>query len=94
MCGKVGRNQKQRVFFNEKIDSYDDSHNTYMETKKTLADNLDKDAKKILDLGAGTGLELIPFFERFPNAKVMAIDITENMLDILKQNLAEHYLEF
>ena len=43
------RNQKQKVFFNEKIDSYDDSHSTYMETKKTLADNLDKDAKKILE---------------------------------------------
>ena len=30
------RNQKQKVFFNEKIDSYDDSHSTYMETKKRL----------------------------------------------------------
>ena len=79
------RNQKQRVFFNEKIDSYDDSHNTYMETKKTLADNLDKDAKKILDLGAGTGLELIHLFEMYPDADVTVIDIIENMLKELKK---------
>lgn len=79
------RNQKQRTFFNEKIESYDDVHSTYMETKKTLADNLDKDVKKILDLGAGTGLELIHVFELFPNAEVTVIDITENMLEELKK---------
>lgn len=79
------RNQKQRVFFNEKIDSYDDSHSTYMETKKTLADNLDKDTKKVLDLGAGTGLELIHLFEMYPDADVTVIDITENMLKELKK---------
>ena len=85
------RNQKQRTFFNEKIDSYDDTHSTYMETKKTLADNLDKDAKKILDLGAGTGLELIHLFELFPDASVTVIDITENMLEELKKrSFAEH----
>lgn len=79
------RNQKQRTFFNEKIDTYDDVHSTYMETKKTLADNLDKDTKKILDLGAGTGLELIHVFELFPSAEVTVIDITENMLEKLKK---------
>ena len=56
-----------------------------METKKTLADNLDKDAKKILDLGAGTGLELIHLFEMYPDADVTVIDITENMLKELKK---------
>lgn len=79
------RNQKQRHFFNEKIDTYDDVHSTFMGTKNTLADNLDKDTKKILDLGAGTGLELIHLFELFPNAKVTVIDITENMLEKLKK---------
>ena len=85
------RNQKQRTFFNKKIDSYDDVHNTYMETKKTLADNLDKDAKKILDLGAGTGLELIHLFKLFPSAEVTVIDISENMLEKLKKrSFANH----
>ena len=79
------RNQKQRSFFNEKIDTYDEVHSTFMETKKELADNLDKDSKKVLDLGAGTGLELIHLFELFPNIKVTVIDITENMLEELKK---------
>jgi tRNA (cmo5U34)-methyltransferase len=85
------RNQKQRTFFNEKIDSYDDVHSTYMETKKTLGDSLDKETKKILDLGAGTGLELIHVFELFPSAEVTVIDITENMLEELKKrSFADH----
>ena len=78
------RNQKVRDFFNDKIDTYDDVHSEYMQTKIKLADNLVKDAKKILDLGGGTGLELIHLFELFPDAKVTVIDITENMLAKLK----------
>ena len=85
------RNQKQRTFFNEEIDTYDDVHATYMNTKKTLGNSLDKDTKKILDLGAGTGLELIHVFELFPSAEVTVIDITENMLEELKKrNFADH----
>lgn len=85
------RNQKQRTFFNEKIDTYDDVHSTYMGTKKTLGDSLDKDTKKILDLGAGTGLELIHVFELFPDAKVTVMDISENMLEELKKrSFADH----
>lgn len=78
------RNQKVRNFFNEEINNYDNVHSKYMETKETLADNLDKDSKKILDLGGGTGLELIHLFELFPEANVTVIDITENMLEKLK----------
>ena len=79
------RNQKQRNFFNEKIESYDQVHETYMETKRMLAQNLDKDKKKILDLGAGTGLELIYLFEKYPNANAVVIDISENMLEELSK---------
>ena len=79
------RNQKQRTFFNEKIDSYDQVHETYMETKKMLAKSLDKGTKRILDLGAGTGLELIHLFEIFPDVSVTVIDISENMLNELSK---------
>ena len=79
------RNQKQRSFFNKKIDTYDEVHSTFMETKNELANNLDKNAEKVLDLGAGTGLELIHLFELFPNIKVTVIDITENMVEELKK---------
>lgn len=85
------RNQKQRTFFNEKIDSYDDVHSTYMETKKSIAETLDPSTQTILDLGAGTGLELIHLFELFPNARVTVIDISENMLaELNKRSFADH----
>lgn len=85
------RNQKQRNFFNEKIGSYDQVHKTFMETKKALADNLDKNTKRILDLGAGTGLELIHLFEMFPDASVTVVDISENMLhELAKRDFAKH----
>ena len=78
------RNERVREFFNGKIDSYDDVHAQYMDTKAELGDNLDKDAKNILDLGGGTGLELIHLFELYPDAHVTVIDITENMVEKLK----------
>lgn len=56
-----------------------------------LAESLDTNTKKVLDLGAGTGLELIHLFELFPNADVTVIDITENMLEELnKRSFANH----
>lgn len=85
------RNEKVRTFFNEKIDTYDDVHNKYMDSKKLLADSLDKDARNILDLGGGTGLELFHLFEMYPDAHVTVIDITENMLEKLKtRSFADH----
>lgn len=78
------RNDTVRKFFNEKIDSYDDVHAAYMDTKAVLGDNLDKNAKNILDLGGGTGLELIHLFELYPDVHVTVIDITENMVEKLK----------
>ena len=85
------RNQKVRSFFNEKIDTYDDVHSTFINTKNAITDNLDKETKRILDLGAGTGLELIYLFEKYPDADVTVIDITENMINKLKQrNFSNH----
>ena len=84
------RNETVRKFFNEKIDSYDDVHAAYMDTKASLGDNLDKNARNILDLGGGTGLELIHLFELYPDAHVTVIDITENMVKKLKtRNFAD-----
>jgi len=80
------KNQEMRNFFNEKSENYDERHKELglMDYKIKITEVLNDNTSYIFDLGVGTGLELIPFFERFPNAKVMAIDITENMLDILK----------
>jgi ubiquinone/menaquinone biosynthesis C-methylase UbiE len=39
---------------------------------------------RILDLGCGTGIELAPVFERFPDAVVTGIDVSPGMLQRLK----------
>ena len=81
------RNEEMRNFFNEKSKNYDDVHieQGLVDYKIEITKVLKEDTNYILDLGVGTGLELIAFFEKFPNAKVKAIDITENMLDVLKK---------
>ncbi len=79
------RNDNMREFFNSKIEEYDGIHLQMMDNKNKITELLNDDTFKVLDLGAGTGLELIPFFKRFPNADVTVIDITENMLEELKK---------
>jgi len=79
------RNESMKEFFTRKIDTYDEVHSELMDTKNVIVEALDDDIKKVLDLGAGTGLELIPLFERFKDINVIAIDITETMLNKLKK---------
>ena len=77
--------EKNRDFFNQKIEEYDLVHESFMNTKNELTYNLPDTVKNILDLGAGTGLELIELFKRFPNVKVTPIDISEKMLEKLRE---------
>lgn len=79
------RNDSLRSFFNEKADIYDGVHAELMDAKDALVDSVPSDAKRILDIGVGTGLELIGLFERIPDACVTGIDMCENMLAILKK---------
>lgn len=75
------RKEEMRSFFNEKIETYDDVHSQFMETKSYLAKSLEGEVNKVLDLGSGTGLELIELFKKYPNVKVVAIDASEAMLE-------------
>lgn len=80
------RVEDQRRFFARKADEdYENVHSQFMNGKKALTEALPGDARRILDLGAGTGLELISLFERFPDADVTAIDLTQEMVAKLKQ---------
>ena len=79
------RNEENRQFFAEKVNEYDDVHQKFMGTKKELINAIDVEPNKVIDLGAGTGLELISFFEKYPNSRVKAIDLTEEMLNKIKE---------
>ncbi len=78
------RGENMKKFFDQKVEGYDDVHAKYAETKALLTEVLPEGCSKILDLGAGTGMELVPLYERFPNAAVTAVDISAPMLEALK----------
>jgi len=79
-------------FFDKRLDGYDEHMMTCIESAEEFypytADCLPKEAGvKILDLGCGTGLELEHYFNLNPYAKVTGVDLTEAMLNALKQKL-------
>ena len=81
------RAENMRDFFNRKAaeNAYDCVHEKMMNSKAPLTYLLPEETRKVLDLGGGTGLELIPLFERFPDARVTVVDVAEEMLKQLKE---------
>lgn len=87
------RTKEMRNFFNNKVDTYDNIHLQMMDNKEAITYSLKENINKVLDLGVGTGLELISLFKRFPDIYVKGIDITENMLEELKKRNFKNKLE-
>ena len=79
------RANDMKNFFNEKIDTYDATHEKFMESKKLVADNLPSNTNTILDLGCGTGLELFEVIKKCPNSKITGIDVSDSMLKELEK---------
>ena len=79
------RANEMKEFFNEKIDTYDELHLKIIEGKEKIVDFIPKSAKKIIDLGTGTGLQLIRLYKEFPNIKTIAIDVSDEMLKKLEE---------
>ena len=86
--------EKMNDFFNKRLDGYDEHMMTNIESSDVFypftADCLPKtDGAKILDLGCGTGLELEHYFRLNPSAKITGIDLTQSMLNALKNKFPE-----
>lgn len=81
------RAENMRQFFNRKAseDAYDCVHLKMMNNKEPITKALPEGTKRVLDLGGGTGLELIALFERFPDARATVVDVAEEMLNQLKK---------
>ncbi len=88
------RNANLKAFFDAKTVGYDDVHIRFMASKTALTEALPDGTKTVLDLGAGTGMELIPFFERFPNAAVTAVDLSADMLETLRARPFADHIRF
>ncbi|MDL2246408.1 class I SAM-dependent methyltransferase [Methanobrevibacter sp. OttesenSCG-928-K11] len=52
--------------------------------------NFEKDNPKVLDLGAGTGLLSKFLLEKYPNADITLVDLSNNMLDKAKERFSKY----
>ena len=81
--------EKMTGFFTERVDGYDDHMLNNVEGCKEgyieMARLVPKSSQSLLDLGCGTGLELDEIFQLLPEIKITGIDLTQTMLDKLKQ---------
>lgn len=82
-------------YFDERAEIYDLIHQRKsiswgMQIRDMVAEYLPKDTKRILNLGCGTGLELERIVQKYPNAVIECIDISEKMLEILKEKYRQN----
>jgi len=69
------------------IPGYDDMRHVVTEAAIALLRPSKVGVPRILDLGASRGEALIPLLERWPDATAEAIEISEPMLDVLRERL-------
>ena len=80
------RANEMNEFFNKVVDiDYDERHLKLIEAKEKIIDFLPKHLDKVIDLGAGTGLQLIKLYKEYPNVHTIAIDISDGMLKKLEE---------
>lgn len=81
--------ENMKEFFEARLDIYEEHMLNEVEGCRggyaAMAAALPDKARFILDLGAGTGLELVPILERFPDLVVNAIDFSGKMLARLRE---------
>jgi len=84
-------------FFNTRAPTYDEVHTGHISgglaTKDLIAQYLPEHTRDVLDLGCGTGLELPAIYARFPGARVVGIDLAEDMLALLRGRCAGFHVE-
>lgn len=88
--------EPMKDFFAKRINSYDMHMLKEVEGMKEayyeISKYVYKDAKNILDLGCGTGLELQAIFAKAPDVHLTGIDLCHEMLDKLKLKYSNYNL--
>ena len=80
------RANEMHDFFNKVVNvDYDERHLKMIKSKEKVIDFLPENIEKIIDLGTGTGLQLIKLYKKHPNVHTIAIDISDGMLKKLDE---------
>ena len=82
--------EKMGAFFDNRLETYDMHMMKNIDSADAFypftAELLPKEpGARVLDLGCGTGLELAPYFQINPSAKIVGIDLAPGMLGELKR---------
>ena len=88
--------EEMSVFFNNRAQIYEEKHLEHvggMESKQILASFFPPHAKTMIDLGIGTGLELMAIFQRFPEIEVTGLDIAKSMLNLLAEKYSDRKIQ-
>ena len=80
-------------FFTRRIGDYEEHMAVWSRAYQRFAQLLSVNAKSILDLGCGTGLELDEIWKRNPEISVVGVDLCQSMLDRLKEKHADKQLQ-
>jgi len=65
------------------------SHEALIELISFYLNDLNLNTPSILNIGCGTGFEAINILEKFPDAKLVCIDFSEEMIDVFKSNVGQ-----
>jgi tRNA (cmo5U34)-methyltransferase len=90
--------EEMSAFFDDRVDDYDQHMQGLFQNINFYYGQIVKpiirteNPVKILDLGCGTGKELSFIFQKVPNAKITAVDLSEGMLKKLMERYPS-YLE-
>ena len=77
--------EEMSAFFSARLNIYEDHMSAWSEGYRKFARLIPDGARRILDLGCGTGLELDEIFLRLPDAEVTGVDLSADMLQRLKK---------
>lgn len=81
------------AFFDRRISDYEEHMSAWREYYAYVSELVPKNAKTLLDLGAGSGLELDGIFKRLPELDVTAVDLSEQMLEKLSKKFSDRQIK-
>lgn len=85
--------EKMDGFFDRRISDYEEHMSPWREHYEYVSTLVPQETRTLLDLGAGSGLELDRIFERFPELDVTAIDLSGKMLERLAEKHGDRRLK-